>query len=82
MVADAFESTTDERTMRERSRLRSRRHQKRTDDGLLAKMRSFVDGFMAMRAEEGLIGAKREREEEDEAPVLKPRTGMRYRFSG
>ena len=83
---DAFESTTDERTMQERRRRRSKLHrrQKRdttTDAGLLAQMRQFVDGFMASRGDSvGFIGARRV-EEHDEAPVLRPRKGMRYSFT-
>jgi len=54
------------------------RHQKRTDAGVIAKMRQFVEDFMASRGQEGMIGARRA---VDEAPVLKPRKGMRYRFA-
>jgi len=77
-VPNAFESTTDERTMQERTRLRVR-HQKRTDARLLAKMRAFVEKFMASKGEKGMIAARRV--DEDEAPVLKPRKGMRYQFT-
>ncbi|KAK5133226.1 hypothetical protein LTR08_008061 [Meristemomyces frigidus] len=80
MDPDAFESTTDERTMVERSRSRSRFH-KRSDDTTVAKMRQFVEAFMRSKGETGMIGARAESVEE--APVLKPRKGtpMRYRFT-
>ncbi|KAK4546588.1 hypothetical protein LTR36_001805 [Oleoguttula mirabilis] len=82
MDPDAFEATTDERTMLERSRNRSR-FQKRGDAGLTAKMRQFVTDFMRSKGETGMIGARRVESVADveEAPVLKPRKGMRYRWS-
>ncbi|KAK5111617.1 hypothetical protein LTR85_011795 [Meristemomyces frigidus] len=80
MDPDAFEATTDERTMLERRRNRSR-FQKRSDTGLTAKMRAFVTGFMRSNGETGMIGARRVESGVEEAPVLKPRKGMRYRWS-
>lgn len=49
--------------------------QRRDDAGLIAKMRTFVSNFMAAKGETGVIDAR------EEAPVLKPRKGMRYRFT-
>lgn len=78
MDPDAFEATTDERTMLERSRNRMRFH-KRSDASTVAKLRQFVTEFMRSKGETGLIGVRAE--DVEEAPVLKPRKGMRYRFS-
>lgn len=61
-----FDSTTDERTMLER---------KREDAGLIQRMRTFVHNYMAAKGKTGVIEAR------DEVPVLKPRKGMRYRFT-
>ncbi|RMZ33398.1 hypothetical protein D0859_02472 [Hortaea werneckii] len=61
-----FDSTTDERTMLER---------KREDAGLIQRMRTFVHNYMAAKGKAGVIEAR------DEVPVLKPRKGMRYRFT-
>ncbi|KAI7706748.1 hypothetical protein KC353_g12060 [Hortaea werneckii] len=61
-----FDSTTDERTMLER---------KREDAGLIQKMRIFVHNYMAAKGKTGVIEVR------DEVPVLKPRKGMRYRFT-
>ncbi|RMY60222.1 hypothetical protein D0864_13121 [Hortaea werneckii] len=61
-----FDSTTDERTMLER---------KREDAGLIQRMRTFVHNYMAAEGKAGVIEAR------DEVPVLKPRKGMRYRFT-
>ncbi|KAI6900413.1 hypothetical protein KC318_g7947 [Hortaea werneckii] len=61
-----FDSTTDERTMLER---------KREDAGLIQRMRTFVHNYMAAKGRTGVI------ETRDEVPVLKPRKGMRYRFT-
>ena len=61
-----FDSTTDERTMLER---------KREDAGLIQKMRIFVHNYMTAKGKTGVIEAR------DEVPVLKPRKGMRYRFT-
>ena len=47
---------------------------KRDDASLLKKMRKFVTKFMKEHGEESLIEAR------EEAPVLKPKRGMRYRF--
>ncbi|KAI7287250.1 hypothetical protein KC345_g644 [Hortaea werneckii] len=61
-----FDSTTDERTMLER---------KLEDAGLIQRMRTFVHNYMAAEGKSGAIEAR------DEVPVLKPRKGMRYRFT-
>lgn len=80
MDPDAFEATTDERTMLERSRNRTR-FQRRSEAGLAAKMREFVTNFMSNKGETGMIGERRIESGVEEAPVLKPRKGMRYRWS-
>ena len=77
MDPDAFEATTDERTMLERNRNRFA-FQKRSEAGLIAKMRSFVTDFMSSESKTGMIEARARAEE---APVLKPKKGMRYRFT-
>ncbi|KAI6824516.1 hypothetical protein KC367_g602 [Hortaea werneckii] len=61
-----FDSTTDERTMLER---------KREDAGLIQRMRTFVHNYMVAKGKAGVVEAR------DEVPVLKPRKGMRYRFT-
>ena len=67
---DAFSYSTDERTMYN--------HQKRSGGSLLSKMKKFVENFYSSRGEKGVIGREKEVEE---APVLKPRKGMRYQFT-
>lgn len=51
---------------------------------LLQKMKNFVKNFYRQRGEKSLI-ARDDAEvmavEEDAAPVLKPRRGMRYSFT-
>lgn len=48
---------------------------KRNEAGMIAKMRAFVNNYMAKEGKPGMIEAR------EEAPVLKPRKGMRYRFT-
>ncbi|TKA65165.1 hypothetical protein B0A55_09665 [Friedmanniomyces simplex] len=76
-AAVAFESTTDERTMLERTR-----YQKRdTDSALMAKMRKFVEDFYRRKGLPSMIAWRAAERKMEEAPVLKPRKGMRYRYT-
>lgn len=61
--------------MAERS-MRSRKRGTTT----VAKLKAFVENFMRSKGEANFIGRRaREVEEVEEAPVLKPRRGMRYK---
>ena len=83
MNADSFDSTTDERTMLVRSyRPRNARLRRRYDAGagLVPKMKQFVEDFMRSKGLTNMI-ARSPEEAVDEAPVLKPKRGMRYRFT-
>ncbi|KAK0276940.1 hypothetical protein LTR91_013864 [Friedmanniomyces endolithicus] len=73
VAAVTFESTTDERTMHERTLY----HERDTDSALFAKVRKFVEDFYRRRGMSSMIG----RRELEEAPVLTPRKGMRYRYT-
>ncbi|KAK3702213.1 hypothetical protein LTR37_015045 [Vermiconidia calcicola] len=75
----AFTYATDERTMAMQG------HQKRGhDDGdkanpaLWRKMRAFVKNYLSRHRGEQ---RQHERREVEEAPVLKPRKGLRYSFT-
>jgi hypothetical protein len=76
---EVFEATTDERTLQEHNAQKARVviHGRR-DEGLIAKMRTFVDNFMWSKGKEGMIEA-RSLDGED-IPVLRPKKGMRYRY--
>ncbi|KAK5108770.1 hypothetical protein LTR62_007830 [Meristemomyces frigidus] len=71
---DAFDLTTDERTM---ARLR-RRDQ---EAGMMTKMKSRVEEAMHARGITNMISQRGVYDFNDEAPVLKPRKGMRYHFT-
>ncbi|TKA26959.1 hypothetical protein B0A54_16645 [Friedmanniomyces endolithicus] len=73
VAAVTFDSTTDERTMHERTRFQKRD----TDSALTTKMRKFVEDFYRRRGMSSMISPR----EPEEAPVLKPRKGMRYRYT-
>ncbi|KAK0265899.1 hypothetical protein LTR35_017083 [Friedmanniomyces endolithicus] len=73
VAAVTFDSTTDERTMHERTRFQKRD----TNSALMTKMRKFVEDFYRRRGTSSMISPR----EPEEAPVLKPRKGMRYRYA-
>ena len=83
MTTDPFDSTTDERTMLVRNyQPRNARLRKRYDNGLglVPKMKQFVEDFMHSKGLSTMIARSTE-ETVDEAPVLKPKRGMRYKFT-
>ncbi|KAK4561768.1 hypothetical protein LTR86_004447 [Recurvomyces mirabilis] len=83
MTTDSFGFTTDERTMLVRGyQPRNARLRRRVDNdaGLVPKMKQFVEDFMRSKGLTTMIARSTE-DTVDEAPVLKPKRGMRYRFT-
>lgn len=79
---DRFVSTTDERTMSERTRLRRVYSQTRGDLGFIAKVKDVASRFVGGQ-QQGMLGLEKrsKRDAVDEAPVLQPRKGMAYRYA-
>ncbi|EMC99061.1 hypothetical protein BAUCODRAFT_146047 [Baudoinia panamericana UAMH 10762] len=71
---DEFQFTTDERTMRERSRWREQQRKRMNQLGLLTRVKDAIARSMPARR----AGTVQDDWEEEEAPVLKPRRGIRY----
>ncbi|KAK5688645.1 hypothetical protein LTS10_000623 [Elasticomyces elasticus] len=73
-VAITFESTTDERTMLERTQKRG------TGSATVAKLKKFVESYYRKKGVPSMIGRRVAEADVDEAPVLKPRRNIRYRI--